>query len=570
MDALVTRVEGRRGREEIRALLLRSAVLAFEEQKGRPATDEFLLGEGLVRSELEHDSTWVSLPLARRILTRVAVEIGDQAISERHPLTRLPEGMGISVTMLRRTTSPLDAYQSFPTIAVDSWRVGRFAISEEKRNQVTMVYYPTQGTEPDQAHRCFCLLRQAELRVIPRLWDLEPARLTETSCIAHGDPFCSYELSFRQPGDLPLPPWAPIAFGLISGALALPAGLATSLACFVGLALAGYGVQKAVSAFQRTQALRAFEAHRIDALEHSLDQHGSLRARGGDLTQSVLGGKYQILRPVGSGGIGTVYAAEHLGLGFQVAVKVLRGAAAVDASEVARLRREARVQMSIEHPNVVRTFDLDQLPDGTLYVVMELLQGMSLHELMQRGRRLSYQVALPHFIQVCRALSAAHKLGIVHRDLKPANVFLCEGGIVKVLDFGMSKLAEDETLTQEGYTLGTPEYMSPEQCSGGEVEPRSDIYALGVLMYEALSGGLPFRGKTRQKLLEHHQLSTPESLLTRHPELNLPPSLDQIIMACLKKHPDQRPASADELEQALTKVLEDSRQKVDSSPGGPS
>jgi hypothetical protein len=108
MDALVTRVEGRRGREEIRALLLRSAVLAFEEQKGRPATDEFLLGEGLVRSELEHDSTWVSLPLARRILTRVAVEIGDQAISERHPLTRLPEGMGISVTMLRRTTSPLD------------------------------------------------------------------------------------------------------------------------------------------------------------------------------------------------------------------------------------------------------------------------------------------------------------------------------------------------------------------------------------------------------------------------------------------------------------------------------
>jgi eukaryotic-like serine/threonine-protein kinase len=249
-----------------------------------------------------------------------------------------------------------------------------------------------------------------------------------------------------------------------------------------------------------------------------------------------------------------VYAAEHLGLGIQVAVKVLRGAAAVDAAEVARLRREARVQMAIEHPNVVRTFDLDQLPDGTIYVVMELLSGMSLHELMKRSHPLPVAKALPIFIRACRALSAAHRLGIVHRDLKPGNIFLCEGGAIKVLDFGMSKLAAEETLTQEGYTLGTPEYMSPEQCSGAEVDARSDIYAFGVLMYEALSGELPFRGKTRQALLEHHQRSAPKPLLISKPDLAVPPELDRLVMACLKKRPADRPATAQQLERMLAAV----------------
>lgn len=547
-----SRAELRRGREELRALLLRPALFAYESQRGSAATAELLLGEGLLQSELEHDSTWISLQLARRVLTRIIVELGEKAVSERSPEGRIPEGMGVSVAMLREVSSPLAAYRSFPAIALDSWRVGRFSVSKEANRHATLEYYPAPGTEVDQTHRCFCLLRQAELKMIPRLWNMSPAKVQELSCIASGDAACTYDLTFDEPGAPSFPLWIlalPIAVG---GALSLVVG---SLAVFlIALGAVGLGslMRRVFTSMKKARATRTFEAHRIAALEHSLNQHGSVATRGGDLTQSVLGGKYRILRPVGSGGIGTVYAAEHLGLGFQVAVKVLRGAAAIDASEVARLRREARIQMSIEHPNVVRTFDLDQLPDGTLYVVMELLQGMSLHELMRRGRRIPAARALPHFIQVCRALSAAHRLGIVHRDLKPANVFLCEGGSIKVLDFGMSKFAEDETLTQEGYTLGTPEYMSPEQCSGGPVDARSDLYAFGVLMYEALSGGLPFRGKTRQTLLEHHQLSAPESLLIRHPELAIPEALDQVIMTCLRKHPDDRPRTADELERLLT------------------
>src|SRR5690606_34696713 len=139
---------------------------------------------------------------------------------------------------------------------------------------------------------------------------------------------------------------------------------------------------------------------------------------------------YRIMRKIGSGGIGAVYAAQHVGLGSSVAIKVLRGAAAVDAAEIARLRREARVQVSIEHPNVVRTLDLDQMPEGSIYVVMELLHGMSLAEMLKKSGPVPPGFAVPVFIQVCRALTAAHRLGIIHRDLKPGNVFVCEDNTV--------------------------------------------------------------------------------------------------------------------------------------------
>jgi serine/threonine-protein kinase len=304
---------------------------------------------------------------------------------------------------------------------------------------------------------------------------------------------------------------------------------------------------------RQNRALQTRERHRIIALEHSLEQRGQLGHTAADLSQSVLGGKYRILRPVGSGGIGTVYAAEHMGVGFQVAVKVLRGAAAVDASEVARLRREARIQMSLEHPNIIRTFDLDQLPDGTLYVVMELLRGMSLQDQLRRQSPMAHNLLTPIFFQACQGLAAAHRLGIVHRDLKPGNVFLCEGGTVKVLDFGMSKLAQEDALTQDGYTLGTPEYMSPEQCVGGPIDARSDIYAFGILMYESLTGDIPFRSKNRRALLDHHQRTPPRPMRKVRPDLELPPGLDELVLACLEKNPDDRPQTAELLARTLAR-----------------
>jgi serine/threonine-protein kinase len=194
------------------------------------------------------------------------------------------------------------------------------------------------------------------------------------------------------------------------------------------------------------------------------------------------------------------------------------------------------------------------MPDGSIYVVMELLRGQSLATRLRGSGVLAPGFALPVFMQVCRALGAAHQLGIVHRDLKPGNVFICEDRTVKVLDFGMSKFSEAESLTQDGHTLGTPEYMAPEQCIGAPVDPRTDLYAFGVLMYEALTGDIPIQGRQRRELLELHQRAIPKPMRERRPDLNIPAALDEAVMACLRKRAAERPASARELERMLAAV----------------
>jgi serine/threonine-protein kinase len=194
--------------------------------------------------------------------------------------------------------------------------------------------------------------------------------------------------------------------------------------------------------------------------------------------------------------------------------------------------------------------DLDQMADGSIYVVMERLHGRSLADKMSKEGPVAPGFALPCFIDVCRALAAAHGIGVVHRDLKPGNIFLCEEGSSKVLDFGMSKLSSAESLTQAGYTLGTPEYMAPEQCIGANVEARTDVYALGVLMYEALTGELPISAQSRRELLDLHQRQVPTPMRVRRPDLPIPEELDLAVMKCLQ----ERPKSATELEQMLEAI----------------
>jgi serine/threonine-protein kinase len=194
------------------------------------------------------------------------------------------------------------------------------------------------------------------------------------------------------------------------------------------------------------------------------------------------------------------------------------------------------------------------MPDGSIYVIMERLIGRSLADKLSRDGLLAPGYAIPVFIGVCGALAAAHKKGVVHRDLKPGNVFLCEDGLSKVLDFGMSKLATAEALTQAGYTLGTPEYMAPEQCIGANVEARTDIYALGVLMYEALTGELPIIAQSRRELLDLHQRQVPIPMRQRRPDLPIPEALDAVIMKCLKKRISDRPKDAAVLEEMLAAI----------------
>lgn len=567
----------RGGREEIRALALRPALLHLHDAKGPEAVSELLAAAGLQESEVAHDSAWVSLACARKILEEISGELGEAAIASRGAHATSPEVLGPYMRLLRQASSPSEGYQFLVSTSSESLRIGSYSLLDLKEDHARVVYTPLEEIEADQEHRSLCLLRQAEFKAVPQLWGLAEATLTETSCIARGDLTCSYELSWGKISPR-LARWTALAAGACAGAVGAYFGGAM-LAPVVAASGAVLGTMAGllVDRSKESQAARTRERHRIIALEHSLEQRGQLQYTAADLTHSVLGGKYRILRSVGSGGIGTVYAAEHLGVGFQVAVKVLRGAAAVDASEVARLRREARIQMSLEHPNIIRTFDLDQLPDGTLYVVMELLRGLSLQDQLRKQSPLTPGFLLPVFLQACRGLSAAHRLGIVHRDLKPGNIFLCEGGVVKVLDFGMSKLAQEDALTQDGYTLGTPEYMSPEQCVGGPIDARSDIYAFGVLMYESLTGELPFRSKNRRALLDHHQRTPPRSMRRARPDLDLPEGLDEIVLACLEKKPEDRPESAEQLERRLallpptlinsTRPIDTPRQKSSERPG---
>ncbi len=542
------------GREELRAALLKPYLLRLREERGEAAVKALLSSVGIPPALLDSDAGWLTVAAARRALAELAIALGEGSLGSWGPWMTHPETLGAYVRMLRVASQPVDAYRFLAANSAERTRIGSYELLSSASEHVVVAYKPRPDADVQEPDELLCFLRRAELVSLPRIWGLGDARIAHPECVAKGAAQCRYELSWATPKH------RGIALGALIGAgvSGLAIGVSGSLlaAAIGGILGAAFGAT--VASLERRvseeRALRTFERHRIAALERGLEVRGEFGELAPDLVGATLGGKYRITSRIGSGGIGAVYAAEHLGLGANVAIKVLRGAAAADASEVARLRREARVQVSIEHPNVVRTLDLDQLADGSIYVVMELLQGESLGTRLRRRGPLSPAGAVPIFMQVCRALAAAHQQGVVHRDLKPANIFLCTDGVVKVLDFGMSKLSEAESLTQDGYTLGTPEYMSPEQCIGAPVDPRTDLYSFGVLMYEALTGDLPIRGRSRRELLDLHQREIPMGLRHARPDLPIPAELETAVMTCLRKRGAERPQNARELEKLLEQV----------------
>ncbi len=592
------------GKEELRASVLKTYLLRVRTEKGERAARQLLAGAGIDPSAVDNETGWVSQLAAKRALRAIAELLGRDAVRHRGDWVTHPEALGVMVRMLRSAERPLDGYRYLAQNAREATRVGNWEIEERgatdkdaagkdpaggKRRAsresvaplaplapraprarkpalvetVRMTYRPrTDGSSDDSAERTdfeseelLCDARAAELAGIPQIWGLAEAVVDHPTCITKGGDACVYDVTWA---------WRRSRRGVVTGALgaAVTCGalvtatgglIAGTLATLLGGVLGG-GTGFMWDRAREERSARTFERNRIAALERGLELKGETGATPGDLTGTVLGGKYRIGRKIGSGGIGVVYAAEHVTLGHEVAVKVLRGAAARDGGEIARLRREAYIQVHVEHPNVVRVMDLDQMPDGSIYVIMERLVGRSLADKLARDGLLAPGYAIPVYIDVCRALHAAHKKGVIHRDLKPGNIFLCDDGISKVLDFGMSKLASAESLTQTGYTLGTPEYMAPEQCIGAQVEPRTDIYALGVMMYESLTGELPIIAQNRRELLDLHQRQIPMPMRQRRPDLPIPEELDFAVMKCLKKRLNERPRNAAELEQLLAAV----------------
>jgi tRNA A-37 threonylcarbamoyl transferase component Bud32 len=271
------------------------------------------------------------------------------------------------------------------------------------------------------------------------------------------------------------------------------------------------------------------------------------------LVGSVLGGAFRILRSIGEGATARVYEASHVRLGKKrFAVKVLHSFYGADPTALARFQREAEAAAAISHACVVDVYDVNRTADGRFYLVTELLEGTDLGTLLQARRKLAIGPAVAIARAACRGLDAAHRLGVVHRDMKPDNVFISgdpDDPRVKLLDFGISKVDDGANLTQTGMLVGTPAYMAPEQAVGAEVDARTDVYAVGALLYRTLTGHKPFSGDETADVLS--ALLTREPARPRSLEPSIPEALELVVQRAMAKRPEHRYPSALELERAL-------------------
>ncbi len=275
--------------------------------------------------------------------------------------------------------------------------------------------------------------------------------------------------------------------------------------------------------------------------------------------KTIAGGKYQIVRMLGEGGMGTVYQARQTAMDRMVALKLIRPEVVTSPSMVARFHKEMLVTAKVEHPNTIRVYDFGE-HEGQLFLAMEFLAGSSLSQVIDASGRLDIRRMVRIGKQVAHALGAVHALGLVHRDLKPDNVMLLESygetDFVKVLDFGIAKSLDDDMhLTGTGRPIGTPAYMSPEQAMGRVVDHRTDLYALGIMLYRMASGRVPFDAPTAGSMLIAHATVTPIPLLTLAPDTS--PALARLIMQLLEKDPAARPANAGEVATRLESCLQE-------------
>src|SRR3954451_19852417 len=260
--------------------------------------------------------------------------------------------------------------------------------------------------------------------------------------------------------------------------------------------------------------------------------------------------RYRIMRKLGAGGMANVYLAEDQELGRRVAIKILNERHAGDEQFVERFRREAKNAAGLSHPNIVSIYDRGEA-EGTYYIAMEYLDGKSLKELILERGPAPVSVAVDYARQILAALRFAHRNGLVHRDIKPHNVLVDGEGHLKVTDFGIARAGASQ-MTEEGSIIGTAQYLSPEQARGTQVDQTSDLYSLGIVLYEMLTGAVPFTGDSPVEIAMKHLSATPPSVSVKRPDV--PRSLDQVVLRALAKDPSARYQSAEEMDADLERV----------------
>ena len=292
-----------------------------------------------------------------------------------------------------------------------------------------------------------------------------------------------------------------------------------------------------------------------------------------DLIGSIVAERYHILKKLGEGGMGTVYLAEHVKMGRKAALKVMNPGMNSDPDAIARFNREAANASRLNHPNVCGIYDFGETPEGLIYLAMEFIEGESLTSLIEKNGFLPAPRAASIIHQAADALAVAHDYGIVHRDLKPDNIMIAKGrdgsDMVKVVDFGIAKASSSDAqkVTKTGLVVGTPEYMSPEQLAGDKLDGRSDIYSLGLVAFNCLTGTLPFQSNSAQEAMIMRLTDQPKTLAEMKPEVDWPPELQAVMDKVLARDADERYQKSAEFGRDIAKAVENMPAAVAAAAG---
>ncbi len=323
------------------------------------------------------------------------------------------------------------------------------------------------------------------------------------------------------------------------------------------------GPRKMDPAFIRDNFFSLSALDEIDDEDDENDDLDDLSEFTRQFVGSVIQNKYEVEEPIGRGGMSSVYRARALASGGKVAFKVMHAHLLDNPANVRRFRREAQAANKVRHPHAVKIFDVGVTPNGSPYIIMDYLDGPSLSDVIAKEGKLPVERCLKIFIQACEGMSHVHELGVLHRDLKPSNIVLVKEGdeedYVKVVDFGIAKVLAEEarstlSKTPTGHALGSPPYMSPEQCRGVVVDKRADVYSMGCLMYEALTGRVPLEGETIVETMYKQVHELPKSLDGVEADVRLVGRLEKILFKALSKEPNNRQQSMDELKHELEAI----------------
>jgi len=293
----------------------------------------------------------------------------------------------------------------------------------------------------------------------------------------------------------------------------------------------------------------------------------------GDLMGSIIAERYHILKKLGEGGMGTVYLAEHVKMGRKAALKVMNPGMNSDPDAIARFNREAANASRLNHPNVCGIYDFGETPDGLIYLAMEFIEGESLTSLIEKNKFLAAPRAASIIHQAADALAVAHDYGIVHRDLKPDNIMIARGrdgsDMVKVVDFGIAKASSSDAqkVTKTGLVVGTPEYMSPEQLAGDKLDGRSDIYSLGLVAFNCLTGLLPFPSNSAQEAMIMRLTDQPKTLAEMKPDVAWPEELQAVMDKVLARDANERYQKSSEFGRDIAKAVENMPAAVAAAAG---